>query len=205
MLYSQAVRTTRYHFQFAHPLTIISIALATFIDASLALIPVTIFWSLKSNPNERIQICIIFGINIVTSICAGIKTSHLLVLADSHGDITWASYGVWVWTTVELFLMIVCGTIPPMYPLLKRWAKKIVSMGSRIRNYPNGSNRRMEEARGVKRIDISVLSCQRGETRTIIECGDGFSRLASLDKLANDGVRVEVAYDVRRSICPPDY
>ncbi|KAK8135202.1 hypothetical protein PG984_007214 [Apiospora sp. TS-2023a] len=90
----------------------------TFTDASLAILPITIFWSLQNKTAERIQLSIVFSINILTSICSGIKTQHLAELA-SRDDLTWATFEIFAWVTAELFLMIVCGTIPTLYLLLR--------------------------------------------------------------------------------------
>ncbi|KAF4956735.1 hypothetical protein FSARC_11503 [Fusarium sarcochroum] len=79
----------------------------TFADASLAIIPATIFWKLNSSPTEKMQLTIVFGLNILTSICSGIKTKYLVELSNRI-DQTWATYDIVVWVTAELFLMIVC-------------------------------------------------------------------------------------------------
>ncbi|KAK8093326.1 hypothetical protein PG997_000011 [Apiospora hydei] len=65
----------------------------TFADASLALIPITIFWSLQNKTAERIQLSIVFALNILTSICSGIKTQYLAELANRE-DLTWATFDI---------------------------------------------------------------------------------------------------------------
>lgn len=39
-------------------------AFYTFADASLAMIPLTVFWKLRISVLQRIQLCIVFGLNI---------------------------------------------------------------------------------------------------------------------------------------------
>lgn len=58
-----------------------------------------------------------FGLNILTCICSGIKTQYLAQLAN-RTDFTWATFDIFAWVTVEFFLMIVCGTIPALHSLL---------------------------------------------------------------------------------------
>ncbi|KAK7949411.1 uncharacterized protein PG986_010297 [Apiospora aurea] len=94
----------------------------TFADASLALIPITIFWSLQNKTAGRIQLSIVFSLNILTSICSGIKTQYLAELANRE-DLTWV--------TAELFLMIVCGTIPTLYPPLRGMRSVVSRLGSK--------------------------------------------------------------------------
>lgn len=67
---------------------------------------------------QRIQLCIVFGLNILTSICSGIKTQYLAELGN-RTDQTWATYDIFAWVTAELFLLVVCGTVPTLYPLLR--------------------------------------------------------------------------------------
>lgn len=93
------------------------VAFFTFADASLAVIPLTIFWKLKISRLQRIQLCIVFGLNILTSICSGIKTQYLAALGN-RTDQTWATYDIFAWVTAELFLLVVCGTVPTLYPIL---------------------------------------------------------------------------------------
>lgn len=93
------------------------LAFNTFADGSLAILPVTIFWTLSTNKLHRIQLSIVFGLNIFTCICSGIKTQYLVGLAN-RTDLTWATFDIFAWVTVELFLMIVCGTVPTLHPIL---------------------------------------------------------------------------------------
>lgn len=92
-------------------------AFNTFADASLAVIPATLFWDLSASRFERVQLSIVFSLNILTSLCSGIKTPLLKGLADRE-DITWATFEVFAWVTAELFLMIICGTLPALHPML---------------------------------------------------------------------------------------
>jgi hypothetical protein len=102
------------------------IAFYTFADASLAMIPLTIFWKLRISVLQRIQLCIVFGLNILTSVCSGIKTRYLAELGN-RTDQTWATYNIFAWVTAELFLLVVCGTVPTLYPLL-RWIQSLFTV-----------------------------------------------------------------------------
>ena len=87
----------------------------TFADASLAILPATIFWKLNCSRVKKVQLSIVFGFNILTSICSGIKTQYLVELGN-RTDFTWATYDIFMWVTAELFLMVFCGTIPTLSP-----------------------------------------------------------------------------------------
>ncbi|OBT54627.1 hypothetical protein VE04_05922 [Pseudogymnoascus sp. 24MN13] len=89
----------------------------TFVDASLSLIPATIFWTLQMGFQEKMTLTIVFALNILTSICSGIKTSYLSELGN-RTDFTWATYDIFAWVTAEFFLVIVCGSTPTLRPLI---------------------------------------------------------------------------------------
>lgn len=109
-------------------------AFNTFADASLAVIPATLFWDLRAHRYEQVQLSIVFALNILTSVCSGVKTPLLKGLADRE-DITWATFEIFAWVTAELFLMIICGTLPALHPVLTL----VRSVGQRLsgRRYPD--------------------------------------------------------------------
>ncbi|PSN65248.1 hypothetical protein BS50DRAFT_527481 [Corynespora cassiicola Philippines] len=111
----------------------------TFADASLAIIPLTIFWNLRMSMIEKIQLCIVFGLNILTSICSGIKTQYLAELSN-RTDQTWATYDIFAWVTAELFLIIVCGTLPTLYPLLRAIQSIISSLKTKVSSNPSNTD-----------------------------------------------------------------
>ncbi|KAK7718337.1 hypothetical protein SLS64_002286 [Diaporthe eres] len=92
-------------------------AFNTFADGSLAILPTTVILSLANSPIKKLQLTIVFGLNILTCICSGIKTQYLAQLAN-RTDFTWATFDIFAWVTVEFFLMIVCGTILTLHGLL---------------------------------------------------------------------------------------
>ena len=106
----------------------------TFADASLAILPATIFWKLNCSRVKKVQLSIVFGFNILTSICSGIKTQYLVELGN-RTDFTWATYDIFMWVTAELFLMVFCGTIPtlsPTYHWFVRMYESVLSSSSRM-------------------------------------------------------------------------
>ncbi|EGX93532.1 integral membrane protein [Cordyceps militaris CM01] len=190
-------------------------AFNTLTDASLALIPATIFWQLNNTTTEKTQLTVVFGLNILTSLCSGIKTRHLAALAD-RTDQTWATYDIFVWVTGELFLMIVCGSIPTLRPVLA-WCRRAAgsvksavsssSSSKHARSSQRGSARLPSHADDTDKNDaelaeLRALAHLSIKTKTTVERvrsrGDSFDGLFD----DNNGVRVEMMYDVRRDTRP---
>lgn len=128
--------------------TLITSAFFTFADASLAVIPLTVFWRLRISRLQRIQLCIVFGLNILTSICSGIKTQYLAALGN-RSDQTWATYDIFAWVTAELFLLVVCGTVPTLYPLLRGIQSLIWLVKSKVLPRPASDEDPLRESEEV--------------------------------------------------------
>ncbi|PMB63505.1 hypothetical protein BM221_010610 [Beauveria bassiana] len=195
-------------------------AFNTFTDASLAIVPATIFWQLTNKTTEKMQLTIVFGLNILTSICSGIKTQYLAELAN-RTDQTWATYDIFVWVTGELFLIIVCGTIPTLHAVLtwlRRAANRFQSLlvikkslldqnpnphGSRKGSAPltldSGDDKDKMEAELAELRARAHLSIR---TKTTVERVDSYTD--NSDGLFEDknSVRVDMMYDVRRESRP---
>ncbi|OAA64104.1 integral membrane protein [Akanthomyces lecanii RCEF 1005] len=189
-------------------------AFNTFTDASLAIIPATIFWQLNNTTTEKIQLTIVFGLNILTSICSGIKTQYLAELAN-RTDQTWATYDIFVWVTGELFLMIVCGSIPTLHTVLIWFRNAAGSIKSAVPSHKQHSSR--SSRKGSARLtsegdetdnndaelaELRAMAHLSIKTKTTVERVQ--SRADSLEGLFEDknGVRVDTMYDVRRDTRP---
>ncbi|OAQ73581.1 hypothetical protein VFPPC_01265 [Pochonia chlamydosporia 170] len=177
----------------------------TFADACLAIIPATIFWQLNSTRTEKIQLTIVFGLNILTSICSGIKTQYLVQLGN-RVDQTWATYDIFVWVTGELFLMIVCGTIPTLHMVLRWFRSAAGSVKSKVT--PNSSRKSASNPSSERAVtELSDMTHMTVRTRTTIEKGaltrsESADNLVDEDGLPENGVRVDIMYDVRRDTRP---
>jgi len=169
----------------------------TFVDASLALIPSTIFWSLHMGSQEKTTLSIVFSLNILTSICSGIKTSYLSQLAN-RTDFTWATYDIFAWVTAEFFLLTVCGSIPTLKPLLNLVRRQF---GFKSKYSGNAYTRHTGDSEGVSE-DIQLNGFRRDGTKseTVISnspYGLRTSR-ATTDRMnLGEDIRVEKSYKVR--------
>ncbi|KAF2265442.1 hypothetical protein CC78DRAFT_423481, partial [Lojkania enalia] len=92
----------------------------TAMDFFLAILPVTIVWNLKLNTLKRIGLVVLLGCGIITGIASAVKTSMLSTLS-SRADITWETYSLFIWTGVEIALIIVCGCVPPLRALYTKY------------------------------------------------------------------------------------
>ncbi|OJJ72616.1 hypothetical protein ASPBRDRAFT_42339 [Aspergillus brasiliensis CBS 101740] len=90
------------------------------IDLLLALIPIPIIWRTSLSLKKRIATCTLLGLGLMAAVCGIVKITFLVSL-EVREDLTWSTYDLDVWSASELFVIIVCGCIPPMRPIFVRY------------------------------------------------------------------------------------
>jgi hypothetical protein len=108
------------------------------VDVVLAILPVTIFYNLNLSLKKKLGLSVLLGLGLVAAICGAIKTKFLAGLS-ARSDLTWETYNLFVWSGAELFVIIVCGSIPPIKPLYDMVFRKNHTRTGY--GYSNSSNR----------------------------------------------------------------
>ncbi|KAF2267246.1 hypothetical protein CC78DRAFT_490743 [Lojkania enalia] len=85
-------------------------------DFFLAAVPISLVWGLKTDLRKRIALCVLLGCGSLTGICAAVKASTLVSL-NARSDLTWETFSLFMWTGIEIILLIVCGSIPALKPI----------------------------------------------------------------------------------------
>ncbi|OJJ96431.1 hypothetical protein ASPACDRAFT_1890849 [Aspergillus aculeatus ATCC 16872] len=87
-----------------------------FIDLVLAAIPVPVIWHTSLSVKQRVAACALLGLGPLAAACGIVKITYVVRL-HSRKDLTWSSLDSSIWSASELFVIIVCGCIPPMRPV----------------------------------------------------------------------------------------
>ncbi|KAF5131100.1 hypothetical protein E5D57_007449 [Metarhizium anisopliae] len=106
-------------------------------DVVLAVLPVTFMYNLKLSWRKKIGLCVLLGLSFTAAIFATVKTKYLTSLSG-RSDITWETYELYVWSASELFVIIVCGSVPPIKPVYDYILGKPPT-SSAYANYGSGS------------------------------------------------------------------
>ncbi|KAK4561384.1 hypothetical protein LTR86_004701 [Recurvomyces mirabilis] len=85
-------------------------------DFALAIYPVFIFWNLSMSWQRKAGICAIMGAGIIAGIVNIFKTIQVQ-LAYSNKDVTYNLASLLIYTQVEPWLIIICGSLPPIRAL----------------------------------------------------------------------------------------
>lgn len=95
-------------------------------DFILALVPITIIWDLQLSVRKRVSLILLLSAGIFSGVCSAIKTAQLSSLT-SRSDLTWETFSLYLWTGAEIFLIIVCGSLPTLKPLWDRFFGRILA------------------------------------------------------------------------------
>ncbi|KID59830.1 uncharacterized protein G6M90_00g093400 [Metarhizium brunneum] len=86
------------------------------VDLFLAFLPASFFYNLNLTWKKKVELCILLGLGVIAAIFAAVKTTYLVAL-NERSDITWETYNLYMWSGAELFVIILCGSVPPIKPV----------------------------------------------------------------------------------------
>ncbi|KAI1848709.1 hypothetical protein JX266_005568 [Neoarthrinium moseri] len=111
-------------------------------DIVLALLPASFISKLNLDFRRKLALCVLLGLGLFDAVFSGIKVKFLIDLT-ARADFTWSLFDVQVWTAIEAFVMIACGSLPPLQPLWDRFVthKRDASYGRTPLKYSGGSSK----------------------------------------------------------------
>ncbi|KAJ5169215.1 uncharacterized protein N7482_004809 [Penicillium canariense] len=92
------------------------------IDVLILLIPIPVVWRLKLRLTQKLLITSVFFLGVFVCV-ASIVRLHYLTFMNGSVDITWVMSNVYVWSTVEPCLGIICACLPALQPLVQSFMK----------------------------------------------------------------------------------
>jgi len=87
----------------------------TLTDLLVVLLPIRTVWSLQLPTRQAALIILLFGFGFV-SCCAGITRTYYTYRVTQVWDQTWHSYPVWITSAVELYIGVICASLPATKP-----------------------------------------------------------------------------------------
>ncbi|KAI1423576.1 hypothetical protein F5Y12DRAFT_526506 [Xylaria sp. FL1777] len=87
-------------------------------DFVFSILPIFIVWRLHMSMRRKLILTIGLGLTLFTGGAAVVKSSYLArQAAGSISDFTWVLFDGYAWLSTEALLIIMCGSIPSLYPL----------------------------------------------------------------------------------------
>lgn len=79
----------------------------TLTDFAVVLLPIRTVWTLQVPFQQIVVVVLLFGLGF-TSCLAGVVRTYFMYEVTQVWDMTWASYPVWVSSSCELYIGVVC-------------------------------------------------------------------------------------------------
>ncbi|KAJ8116664.1 hypothetical protein OPT61_g1959 [Boeremia exigua] len=96
-------------------------AISTVQDFIIALLPVFLIWKLQIPRIQKLALCGIFGLGLVTCVCGILRTYYATYVYYYTYDITWYAYYGWIWTALEADLAVICASAPALKIFFRRY------------------------------------------------------------------------------------
>ncbi|TKX20156.1 hypothetical protein C1H76_7657 [Elsinoe australis] len=137
-------------------------------DFILALYPISLVWNMKAATKTRVGFVVLMAGGILPGIAAVIRAIFTYGLGDSK-NVTMAWSRFTIWAIIELWLIIILGSIPPLRPLFLKFfgsVKTVIttSAGTRFTTAKSQTRTHVSTGRGLheSRKDPTDDSSERG-------------------------------------------
>jgi hypothetical protein len=95
-------------------------------DFLVVLTPIPVVLKLNLPIRQRIIVAMLFGAGFVVCFAGVVRTIYMYRVTDGYYDVTWDAYPAWLSTAIELYIGIVCTSIPPTKPFFARYLPKLL-------------------------------------------------------------------------------
>ncbi|KAF4619062.1 hypothetical protein G7Y89_g14786 [Cudoniella acicularis] len=96
----------------------------TLTDLIVVLLPIRLFWSLQIPTKEVLPLVLLFAFGFA-SCCAGIVRTYFTYQVFMTWDSVWASYPLWLSAACELYIGIICASIPATKPFFSSYLPQL--------------------------------------------------------------------------------
>ncbi|KAL2879486.1 hypothetical protein SGCOL_005091 [Colletotrichum sp. CLE4] len=131
-------------------------------DIILIVIPIPELMKLQLGKKKRSALVCMFAVGSFACVASMIRLKYLISFANSF-DSTWDNVDVVLWSSVELNLAIICGSLPALRPLFKKLPIFFTTIRSTVQS---GTHRRKSQAQSTTAIRKSHHSHASHESST---------------------------------------
>ncbi|ESZ96957.1 hypothetical protein SBOR_2639 [Sclerotinia borealis F-4128] len=155
-------------------------------DFVVVILPLQTVWKLQLPYKQRVSLCLLFAIGFLTSTASIIRTVYVYESTDVT-DKSWATYAVYMWSSVELYLGLFCACIPPSVGFWKLYYPKVL-----------GSFNRSEENTSKTRSFWSSSSVSKHDRKNAFELADTDDEERGI--VVERGITIETYYSKSESM-----
>ncbi|KAK4225276.1 hypothetical protein QBC38DRAFT_268660 [Podospora fimiseda] len=90
-------------------------------DFVVWVLPLPTLYKARLPLSQRIALIVLFSFGGVVVIGAVLRTYWIYYVIEKTYDVTWEGFHLWIWTSVEVHLGVICGCVPWLKSLVKFW------------------------------------------------------------------------------------
>ncbi|EMD94519.1 hypothetical protein COCC4DRAFT_204357 [Bipolaris maydis ATCC 48331] len=120
------------------PLIVSVTTVSTVQDLVICLLPTFLIRNLQMPKTQKLAVCGIFGLGLVTTICGIMRLYYSVYLYYFTYDATWYAYYGWIWTVLEADLALICASAPALRVFFRH---SLGLMSSHTGNPRSGANK----------------------------------------------------------------
>ncbi|KAF2836600.1 hypothetical protein M501DRAFT_979939 [Patellaria atrata CBS 101060] len=103
-------------------------ALNTVGDIALLVLPITVLWRLNFSKKTKLGVIGIFCFGIFACIASMLRLIYTVKLFEHTIDITWHMVNLYLWTSIEAAIGILCACFPVIGPLLATLGRNVIAL-----------------------------------------------------------------------------
>ncbi|KAI0453321.1 hypothetical protein F5B21DRAFT_286019 [Xylaria acuta] len=151
-----------------------------FADFVFSILPIFIVWRLRMSTRRKLILTVGLGLTLLTGGAAAVKSSYIAMQSAGYAnDFTWDLFNLYAWLITEALLIIMCGSIPSIYPM---WFYK---SQRRSASYPSHESGYRRHAYKLSRSESSKNSHRWWQhSRSVPEPGAGLPSDVEIAMLA---------------------
>ncbi|KAK2059663.1 hypothetical protein LY76DRAFT_592122 [Colletotrichum caudatum] len=108
-------------------------ALTITYDCILIVLPIPQLWRLNMSMRKRLVLILVLGLGSVACIASMVRLKFLVTFSNTY-DATWDNVEIFEWSTLEINLAMICGSLPALRPLFSKMKGRMGLFGSRAHN-----------------------------------------------------------------------
>ncbi|GAQ46959.1 hypothetical protein ANI_1_588044 [Aspergillus niger] len=178
-------------------------------DIIILIIPFPQIAKLQMNRRKKIAVCLILALGSFVCVASAVRIYVLYRFTQAH-DITWMMGPLFIWSSIEPSVAIVCACLPHLGPLARLTRIRILSsQGSKGNQFPfSGSPRKPSRCHGGRsHWQAGIRLSQPGRVRTLTSTCEVAEDEVGLANLGTDDTTAQHTPSLRStSGCPiPDH
>ncbi|KAJ5094373.1 hypothetical protein N7456_010234, partial [Penicillium angulare] len=131
------------------------VCLNIFADLLTLLVPIPLVWNLQMRKAQKIMISGIFLLALIP-LAANIPRLTYMINLLTSVDASWVMSEVFVWSTIEPSIGVLCACLPTLNPMVRLVFKKVFGVESYgpFGSYPHYAGKRSSKSQEFRRFDV---------------------------------------------------